>query len=780
MTSSHQHKAALAILILFGVLGIYYSVSAPIFESSDELSHYPFVKHVADGRGLPVQRPGERTMYKQEGSQPPLYYLLAASFTSWIDTDDLPQVLRINPHARLGVPLAQDNQNMIVHSPQEQFPWRGTVLAVHLIRLFSVALGGGTVLCTYYAASRLFPGRPALALGAMALNALNPMFLFISASVNNDNLVVLLASLTLVLTLDGMWYGASARRALLLGVTVGLACLTKLSGLALAPLAMLGLALSRALDLHSKGVLPGFRRALGSPSLDVDAARTARRQAVMGWLRDCALITVLTVAIAGWWYLRNLRLYGEPLGLQTMLSIVGRREQTPSVAELLGEFQGFRISYWGLFGAVNVLMRPAWVYYLLDAITLVALGGLLWRVLRARNRATGHAWVLHGFVVLWIAVFGVSLLRWTLMTLASQGRLIFSAMSAICALFAWGLTAWFPRAHQWRVLFGMALLLFVLAVSQPLVAILPAYAQPRILGPDDVPASAQRINVTYGEAMRLLAYEVSPREVTPGGEVAITLYWQALAPMDEDYSIYLHIFGLQGQRLGQRDTYPGQGAYPTTRFAPGEVIRDRLLVPIRDDALGPVAAEIEVGLYRLENMHRLQAADERERELGRVVIERVKVAVPTTSCIPEYPLDASFAGRVRLVGYDLATEAILPGAAAPLTRHWEVTDRLDLDYTVFVHLLDTSDTIAGQGDGPPLGDSYPTSFWAPGEVLTDMHPLQVHEDAPPGEYRIIVGLYDPETGERLPVEDAIGNPSGDRVVVAEVELPAPKDLSSAP
>ena len=122
LSPSRQKLVVAAILGLFLSLGAIYSVVDPIFESSDELSHYPYVKYMADGRGLPVQRPGEETLWDQEGSQPPLYYALAAALTSWINTDDLPIVRRINPHAQLGVPLGQDNKNMIIHTSPGAVP----------------------------------------------------------------------------------------------------------------------------------------------------------------------------------------------------------------------------------------------------------------------------------------------------------------------------------------------------------------------------------------------------------------------------------------------------------------------------------------------------------------------------------------------------------------------------------------------------------------------------------------------------------------------------------
>ena len=89
-------------------------------EASDELWHYPMVKYLADHRALPVQEPGVETAWRQEGSQPPLYYALAAALTAWIDTSDLDEVRRLNPHADNGKITEDGNINLIVHAPGDR------------------------------------------------------------------------------------------------------------------------------------------------------------------------------------------------------------------------------------------------------------------------------------------------------------------------------------------------------------------------------------------------------------------------------------------------------------------------------------------------------------------------------------------------------------------------------------------------------------------------------------------------------------------------------------
>ena len=194
------------------MLGSLYAIVTPLFEVSDELWHYPMVKTLADGQGLPVQNPANPGPWRQEGSQPPLYYALMAAATSWIDTSDINTVRWINPHADNGVITPDGNNNIIIHTYREAWPWSGTVLAVRLIRFLSVLMGAGTVYFTYRLALELAPGREGLALAAAGFTAFTPMFVFISASVNNDNLAILLSAA--ILWLLARWLrGPAPRRA---------------------------------------------------------------------------------------------------------------------------------------------------------------------------------------------------------------------------------------------------------------------------------------------------------------------------------------------------------------------------------------------------------------------------------------------------------------------------------------------------------------------------------------------------------------------------------------
>jgi hypothetical protein len=86
------------------------------------------------------------------------------------------------------------------------------------------------------------------------------------------------------------------------------------------------------------------------------------------------------------------------------------------------------------------------------------------------------------------------------------------------------------------------------------------------------------------------------------------------------------------------------------------------------------------------------------------------------------------------------------------------------DYKVFVHLRDRTGRTVAQADHIPSEAlvALPTSTWREGETVPDVSYLQVPADTPPGEYQLLVGLYNPDTLERLPVE---GDSSGENAVV---------------
>jgi 4-amino-4-deoxy-L-arabinose transferase-like glycosyltransferase len=748
MIQKNRHWAGTLVLGLYLCLGLLYSVTSPIFESSDEYKHFPFVAHLASGGALPVQDAEEETLWAQEGSQPPLYYMVSAALIRWINTDDLEARLQPNPHARIGVPLASDNKNIIIHSGDHPLPWQGSILAAHLVRLFSVLLGAGSILCTYLIGLALFPERRELAVGAMGFHAFLPMYLFISASVNNDNLVIFLASLTLLLLVQLLRAPMSRVFLLGLGLALGMAALTKLSALGLFPLAALALWMRRFLPRYRAWPMNG-------------RAPNQRWPLARRWIVDCLVVFLPASLIAGWWYYRNWLLYGDPTGMEAMLNIVGRRAESPSWLELWGEMPGLVMNFWGIFGGVNVLMQPTWIYGVLNGAALFALAGLsFWGYQRWQRREL-HQWPVALLLLLWIGIIFLALLRWTSVTYASQGRLLFPTLSALSILFTLGITRWFPLRHRGRAVFAILCALVVLAASVPFTSIQPAYARPPIITIDQLPEKLRPYQVTYGGVMKLLGYGVDRESARPGESIEVTLYWQALAPMQRNYSIYIQISGQDRQRFVQVDSYPGGGSYPTSFWQPGEVMGFTYRVTVEALPEQPTAAFLEVGLYDLETGERLEAVDAAGQVVGMPYLTRIKIEAPTAAPSPRQAADTNFDNRARLVGYTLERESMLRGEATSLILYWQVLSPLPADYQIFVHLVDGDGQMVNQADGPPLRGAYPTSYWAAGEWLTDPHEFGPMDPLGGADYHIAVGFYHPQTGQRLPVLNPAGEIIGD-------------------
>jgi 4-amino-4-deoxy-L-arabinose transferase-like glycosyltransferase len=765
-----HHRLIVIILVLFVVLSTTYSVVTPVFEASDELWHYPMDKYIADHRSLPVQDPQNVGPWRQEGSQPPLYYIIGALATAWIDTSDMEEVRWLNPHVDNGIITEDGNTNLVVHSSREAFPWRGTALAVHVVRLLSVLMGAGTVLLTYLTAKELLPDREDVALGAAAIIAFNPMFCFISGAVNNDNLTMTLCAAALLQLIRLVSRAQSSNlpifHLILLGLTLGAAALTKESALGLLPLTALAI---------SYGAW--------------------RRRSWRTFLAGGIITAGLVALIAGWWYWRNQVLYGDWLGLETFIAILGKRAAPATLRQLWGERVGFMMAYWGLFGGVNVPL-PTWVYDVLNGVVVLAAVGLIVWLIRflvhyLRTRATSnlkpetvrlsaHGKALNhvtGYLLLlaWPAVVVVSWSRWATVTWSSQGRLVFSAISAWSALTALGLAAWLPRRWTQALLGLVSAFMFVVAATAPFAVIAPAYAAPPPLTDAELTAISYRLDVDFGGRMRLLGYDLETNEVHPGESLRFTLYWESLDSMstDRDWSVFLHLLDENELVVAQRDRYPGQGLLATRLLAPGQTFADRYVLPIPATAYAPSDTTLEVGLFDVRTNERLPAVSVGGEPLGdHLRFEHIRL-VPWPGEVPN-PVSFNFGDKMELIGYNLDRRVVAPGETLHLTLYWECLADMDEDYTVFTHVLGERDTIWAQMDSTPQRGAAPTSGWTVGQVVEDGYDLTVYQDTPPAVYDIEIGVYLPSPPDypRLRVISPDGRVVDNRVLLGKVRVVA--------
>ncbi|MCB9148633.1 MAG: DUF2142 domain-containing protein [Caldilineaceae bacterium] len=783
-----------AVLLIYGVLGVWYSLVVPPFETPDEPFHYAFARHLAQGNGLPVQRPDEEGPWAQEGSQAPLYYMLTGLLTSAIDQSDYAALATRNPRANIGDPLYPGNKNFMLYSGASH-AMRGANLALHVGRWFSLLLGGLTVYFTWATARLALPNRPELAAVSALFAALIPQFLFLSASFSNDNLIIAASAATLYwlarLLVQSRTRTIRASEWLVLGCLLGMAALSKLHGLGLFGLAALcGLWI------------------------------TWRRRDWLLPLRALAPVAVPALIIAGWWYWRNYTLYGDWLGIQHLLEINGQRAKSLNWSGLWGELRGLRYSFWGLFGWFNIPL-PTWVYAVFDGMVVLGIVGQVSQLApilnKVRDGSLDNHWAswetrstysgaVLGLLAAWIVLSLGLLAYWIMQATGSQGRLLFPALSALVILLVWGLDGWLQMLMRWSRLrwqwrrlpqiYWSSLAAFMVGCSlYVLLFLVPAaYDVPKPVA--RVSDSAQLVDVTYGDAargqdlLRLLALAVGHGHYGPGDAVPVTLYLTADAPVREDYQLFIQFLDAAGEPLANLTSHPGWGRNPTSLWIPGAIYADayqvRIDKPIAPDA--PLLARVYTGFITPNPtdeddlrpmMARNAAGDEITPYLASVAIRPWRG--PDLAALRG---EAEKAGQLWLATQVQFGEAIVLKAFAlptamthgaptlPVTLVWAATGQPSADYTAYVHLLNADGEQVAGFDQPPLGQ-FPTSYWQAPDEIVSRFMLPLPPDLPPGRYAAWLGMYESASqgAVRLPVEAATGlTVTNDELLLGQVVI----------
>ena len=305
----------------------------------DEGAHLGYIASLVQQARLPVFR-SQNDNY--ESHQPPLYYISC-----------LPAYL----------------------IARAVFPGATADLArpgIVVLRLWSVLLSAISIWVAWLLGRRFFGAHGLLALAPALLLALWPGRTMIVSAVTNDALADSLCLLTFYLCIVVLAEGVTPRRVLLIGVAWALALMTKSTSLALGPVVVLALVMRAVSD-------------------ERDDQAAALKQA-MRWL---ALVAVPVVALAGWWFVRNQVLYGDPLAAKVFQELFTKDRATPDYFFKLGLSGGAyfalvvvntALSFWGVFGQANVY-QPQWFYLAGFVVWVGAVMGLV--VQKAREVRSG-------------------------------------------------------------------------------------------------------------------------------------------------------------------------------------------------------------------------------------------------------------------------------------------------------------------------------------------------------------------------------------------------------
>ncbi|MBN1221520.1 MAG: hypothetical protein JXM69_21545 [Anaerolineae bacterium] len=247
--------------------------------------------------------------------------------------------------------------------------------------------------------------------------------------------------------------------------------------------------------------------------------------------------------------------------------------------------------------------------------------------------------------------------------------------------------------------------------------------------------------------LTLVGFETLPGDtVRSGHQVGASLIWLAGdTPIPENLAMSLVVRPAEGNDEWSISEPVGlAGNYPSTQWQPGELLRGWLSARI--------PPSWEPGTYKLRL--RLTPLNDPHTEVAVLPIGDFEVegwARNFAAPQPQIEIGADFGGQATLVGLDATANQVAPGDTLGVRLYWQPAAEFDQDYTTFVHLIGPDGLLHGQVDQTPGAGAYPTTGWVPGEYIADEYVIPLPPDAPAGDYQLEIGMYNRNTGQRLPV-----------------------------
>jgi hypothetical protein len=594
------HWALFVVLVIYVSLATAHSLIVPLTRGDDEWAHFLYIRFISEHGRLPVNL-AERSNRAEAGykaDDPPLYHLLISAATSGLEPTRLLRPID-SPRRELAENFVYPFE-FIVHTGPEIYPFRGEVLLGHLARAGSIVFGAVLIGVTYVTSLALWPSRRR-ALTTAALLAFLPAFIFHSSMISYDSLSAALTALFLLVGIKAIKQPQRWRWWLALGVLAGLAITTKYSAVLL-PLEIVFIAWLAF-------------QALPRPARDLPAAEAADRASLplsrsRGWptlrfwfVRILAAGLAMVLAASWWfgfvlWHFNTVSTQGWLVGILEPVLVRGAADSTAVniSAWLLGKENlstdgTFLIrerdysdlartsldSFWAAPIAGKFILSP-WLPLLFSLAGLVGLAGLVrvWRRAGPMNRVWLALLLFHTLLI--VPLLATRLFLSADPVEVAQGRhILMPAGSAVAILLVWGWEQWQHRLSQVVV---VGLLLW--SVFGQLVWAAATYPPPLPVWveepPGDAAAQLKPIDQTLVEGLQLTGVTWPAKPDAPALE--LTLWWESLASLAEDYLIELTLLDAADQVVSYTVGHPVQGRYPTRAWEPGDVIKDTHWLPL--------------------------------------------------------------------------------------------------------------------------------------------------------------------------------------------------------
>ena len=414
-TWNQDNKWIAAIAVLFVVLCVAYNLATPYRTSAtynaislpdigapDEIAHVNYIHYLLGNKSFPVMQVPADENY--EAHQPPLYYLLAS------------------PVSAIG---------SIINEQAEGF----------LLRLLSTLIGLITLYFIYRTGRVIFP-TGLIPIGATAFAAFLPMQIALFSSVTNDTLMEMFFAIAAFKLVRDVYEGWSYSRAVRFGIIIGLALLTKTTGLLLIPTAIVALCLSPNRPGVNKFLKAGY-------------------------------IVFTSLLVASPWLIRNEANYGDPFALgifkEAFIGTTSRIDiQTMTGLSTMGYFVQW-VGWYKLrtfFGAFGYLIpswplwMPDWLYRTLGIASGILMVRFVIYLFYERERLVSRAFLL---LLTLMMIVGLSFAWFNLTYFQGQARYLTPAMTTIALAYTVGFAWLFPK--RWRDMAAITLGTLMLALA---------------------------------------------------------------------------------------------------------------------------------------------------------------------------------------------------------------------------------------------------------------------------------------------------------------------------
>jgi 4-amino-4-deoxy-L-arabinose transferase-like glycosyltransferase len=264
--------------------------------------------------------------------------------------------------------------------------------------------------------------------------------------------------------------------------------------------------------------------------------------------------------------------------------------------------------------------------------------------------------------------------------------------------------------------------------------------------------------------LELLGYDLEHKAILAGDAVPVRLTWKALDSMGQDYRLQLGLRGRDGSAHVMDEFALVTTDYSSSRWRAGELLQEWYCLAVGEDV---PTGEMELILNLLDQDG--QPVGSQPMTVADVWVQSMKPTFEMPEHIGESRV-VNLGDEITFLGYDSQT-SVRAGEHLPVTVYWQAQREIEQSYKVFVHLYDQAGNIIAQQDRIPGLAARPTTTWETGEIVGDRLLVPIDGVAPTGVYRLVVGLYNQETGERFPAFDPEGQRlEGDRILLKQVEI----------